>query len=274
MTEDNQLVTDETPGIGHNQGPEFLEVIDLPTLLADLREDRARGDDLVATFNKALIVDGPTATSATQLAAQIKEHGEKVDARRVDRKKPFLEQERLIDEQYGSIIKPLETAYAALRKMLNTFIQRQAAEAAAEKARALEEQRQRQIDADRLREAAEKAAANPAGDTARLQALRAQEDADSAARRAEAIRPEPIRSDAGSVGSVRVRQFEITDPKVLLAALFKTERAALLEAIEPIVKRKLDGFSFENIEKNQGGALDGLPGVRAWVGARAAVRRR
>jgi len=147
------------------------------------------------------------------------------------------------------------------------------AEADAKRRQLEAEQRQREAAAaEAQRKADEAARANAAGQVnAELEAARSREAADQARLRAEAVRPQPIRSHLGQVTRRREVRFEITDLGKCVAWLMGQAgyRNNLEQACKTIIGSYLRGQKVEGVARGVT-----IPGVDVTVDlGTAAVRR-
>ncbi len=253
----NALAADP-PGIGHN----------LPPLAEQLAEEiaalRLRADALIATAGTAVIIDQESAEKVINLGQMIAALEKELDVLRVERGKPFLEATRTINTAFGAITGPLAQARSRLRPMLTEYQRRVEAEAEQQRQAALAEQRQREEEAAA---AAERAQQSTTVDDA-LDALHAREEADAAQRRADAIRPEPVRAQLGSLGTRREIVFTVSSYPKALGWLLRVRKRETEMALEDIINKQLRSMGVDAVE-----AEVTIPGVEASIEKSAAIRR-
>lgn len=262
------------PGMGHNRPP-LVEAIEAET--AGLRR---RAEEWVSIAADALIIDDESAKKVNDLIVKGRDIEEEAEQARLARIKPYREAVSLINATYHAISQPVLLARAGpdgksggLRRMVTVWDDRRRAEAEAEKRRLREEQRQREREAAEAQRRAEEAAAAGRGQVnAELQAAQAREAAARAQQRADAIRPEPIRSHLGQVSRTRRIEHEITDVGALVGWLVAQAglRGSLERACEVIVTGYLRVLGVDTVARQD----PGIPGVtvRVVVGT-AGVRR-
>lgn len=187
-----------------------------------------RAERALAVAATSRIIDDVSAAKVTDLIKQLHDIETDVDAARDKRKRPYLEAGRLIDRQYGGLKRRVDIARqgedgrGGLRAMITRYDDQRQAKIEAERQRQREEQRRREAQAEAARRRAEEAqAAGENSVAAQLEALKAQEEADLAARRAEAIRAEPIRAQLGQVARRREVTFAIDDLRKVLGWILK-----------------------------------------------------
>lgn len=263
----NQLA--DPPGIGHNLPP--LEAL----IAEEIMPLRREAEEYLAISATALIVDDASCGKVIDLIGKMRDfHGRLRQASR-DLEAPYAAALKTIWETFNPLLNQLETAFgpdtkSGLRGMARAYGAKKQAEAEAARAAALAEQRHREEEAEALRRAAEeKTAAGKSGIGDELDAMAAHEAARVAARRAEAIRPEPVRAQLGSLGSRREIAFDIEDPRKLVVWMLKQPmRGNLEQALRTIMGAYLRSVGVAAIE----GGVE-IPGVRAWVDTSAVVRR-
>jgi hypothetical protein len=259
---------DEAPiGIGHNLPPLADQ------LAEEIAPDKQRADELIEAAASSKIADDRDAEKVTTLVALIRAHEKAIDGKREERKRPFLENSRLVDATFGALARPLAIARAGadgrggLVGMLTQWQHKREEEARIERQRIEAEQRARAEEAERARLAAEEAKNQGKGSiTAELDAIRAQEDADRLARQAETIRPEPIRSAVGAVAMRREIGFEITDERKAISWLYKNRRSELMRDARALLEKHLRSLGVD-----AAGTAD-IPGVAITISSRAQVR--
>lgn len=243
----------------------------LPPLAEQLAEEAAplrdRSRALTEVAKTALIVDEESASKIVNLVSMARAIEKEAKEAHDARKAPFLEAGRAVDAAYNEITGPMAQIVTTLRRMLTEFENKREAKARAEREKAEAEQRARQEEADRLaREAQEKASVG-----AQLDAMQAQEKADAAARRAEAIRPAPLRSALGQVATVRQKAVKITDLRKLLGWMIKQPMKG---GIEAEALRMMQAYVRANVEFDaiEAGKV-AIPGVEITIERSASVRR-
>lgn len=249
----------ESPGIGHN----------LPPLGEQLSEEIAplavRARELIAVAGTAAIIDDESARKVIDLTGLIDALGKEADAARVERGKPFLEATRIVNGAYRPLIEDLVRAGKVLRDMLGVFRRKREAEAEAALQAAFAEQRRREEEAAAAAEQARKS--QSVGDA--ITSLKAQEEAAAAARRAEAIRPEPVRAQLGSLGERRQIAFDITDLRKLLGWMLKQPMKGNVEqAARTIMGAYLRQLGVDSVAKGVE-----IPGLNAWIDTGVQIRR-
>lgn len=262
-------LAERPPGMGHNLPPLSEQIAE------ETAADKARTDELIAAAATARIETDEDAAKVTTLVALMRSHEKAIDARREERKRPFLENCHIVDGAYSALIRPLVVARAGengrggLTAALTEYQRRREEKARREREAAEAEQRRREAEAEAARRAAEEARAAGAGSVAaELEAIRKQEEADALARKAQTIRPEPIRSAVGAVSMRREIAFEITDLRKALGWLVKNRQAEVTQAARTILGKHLQSIGVDAIENG----LVEIPGVAARVERRAQVR--
>lgn len=226
-------------GVGGNNPP-------LSEVLADeTAELKKRADDLAAGVGRAEVNDEDTAGKATLLGGLIKKHLTIVETEREERKRPFLENGRVVDAHYGNIAlvlaefdskkKLIGGPLAVLMGKIDAYRKEQDRKAEAERLRLQEEankQRALAVAAENARLAAE-AAAKRAQDEADKKVRDAEEAAQragNAAAAAEARRQreaaEALRATEEAATRERNLQAEIDQQKAAAAAADLDRQAA------------------------------------------------
>lgn len=254
---DNALA--DAPGIGHNLPPLNEQ------LFEELAAPKLRATQLLDVAKTATIIDDESAAKVIDLAGLIGALEKELDAARTERKRPFLEAGRIIDGAYGGLISALTGGRLALKNMLTAYDKKRTAEAEVARHAALAAQRKREEEAEAAKERAR--ATTNVNDA--LASLKAQEEAAAAARRAEAIRPEPIRAQLGSLGSQRQIAFDITSLPALLRWMVRQPMKTVLEA----EVRKMMGSYLRQLGVDAVGKGIDIPGLEAWIDTQAAIRR-
>jgi pyruvate/2-oxoglutarate dehydrogenase complex dihydrolipoamide acyltransferase (E2) component len=259
------------PGRGHNRPPlnEALE--------EELAGSRARADQLLAVASRSVIVDEESAGKVVDLTRQLKELHDALDAERLERTKPYRTAQKMVNDHYHALQLKLTTAIGGtsgrdgLSRMLTQWDDKQRAAVEAERRRLAEEARKREEEAAAARAAAAaKAEAGRTDPAAELEAVRAADEAERLARRAEAIRHEPTRSQLGQTTRRRQIKFVIEDFSKRLRGILKSPRRSQVEKlVDDITEHELRDLGVAAVEK--GVVMDG---VRAWVEeGRVNVRR-
>ena len=271
MAVENQLAVelDSTFPRDHNQPP-LSERITLE--LAPLLEKRV---ELLAIAETAVIIDEESAQKVTDLGKLMRAFELEVDAARDTMMRPYLEATREINAAFNPIAGPVAIARqgadgrGGLRQMLTRYLAKREEEAQAERDRLAAEQRTREAEAEAARRAVEeKKQAGGAGVADELAVMQAEEAAGRLRRQAEAIRPEPIRSQLGTVGARREIAYEITDLRKLLGWAIKSSLRGQVEAsINTIVGRHLRSLGVASVERGLG-----IPGLATRIEKIAQVR--
>lgn len=231
-------MTDETPGIGHNEAPD-----DEAILRERLREKAAdiikRHDDLMAAVTRvpAKCEDDEMAGKLGDLIKQLTACSKGLDALRVGEKEPFLKGGRIVDGFFNRFIEALDgdkssgSAKNKVGKILSAYLVWKEAE----NRRKLREQQEAEArEAQRLAdEAAELEAAKmpEAADDVMQQAAIMEKQAEKTGELAEAKPAElsRTRGDYGSVASLRTRwaateiDFDKVDLNLLRPYIARTE---------------------------------------------------
>jgi pyruvate/2-oxoglutarate dehydrogenase complex dihydrolipoamide acyltransferase (E2) component len=251
------------PGRGHNRPP-LNEAIE-----EELAGSRARADQLLAVASRSVIVDEESAGKVVDLTRQLKELHDELDAGRLRKTKPYRDAQKMVNDHYHALQLKLTTAIGGtsgrdgLSRMLTQWDDKQRAAVEAERRRLAEEARKREEDAAAARAAAAaKAEAGRTDPAAELEAVRAADEAERLARRAEAIRHEPTRSQLGQTTRRRQIRFVIEDFNVRLRGILKSARRSQVEKlVADITEHELKDLGVAAVEA--GGV--NMPGVRAWV---------
>jgi len=254
-------LTNTLAGLGHN----------LPPLDEILREEIAphleRDDELIAAATQSRIAGLDDAERVTTLVALIRDQERILARAHEERKAPFLRDGRLVDRAYHPEIKRLLATRTELERMLTRWKATRDEEARLERERLAEQQRLREAEADHARAVAEAAKANGTGSiAAELDAIRAQEEADSLARQAETVRPQAIRTAAGSVAMRREITFKLTDEKKAIAWLYKNRRSEIIQAARTIIGAHLRSMGVDAAQNAD------IPGVTVTIESKATVR--
>jgi hypothetical protein len=247
----------------HHNRPPLSEALD-----EELASRRARADQLLAVAARSVIVDAASAGKVVDLTRQLKELHDEVDKARLARTKPYREAAALINHSYDALKLRLATAIGGtsgregLSRMLTAWDDKQRAAVEADRRRLAEEARKREQEAEAARAAAEaKAAAGRTDPAAELEALKAADDAERLARRAEAIRHEPTRSQLGQTTRRKVIRFVVEDFAARLRDIMRSPRRAQVEQlIDKLTEHELRDLGVAAVESGVQ-----IIGVRAWV---------
>jgi hypothetical protein len=260
------------PGIGHNRPP-------LAEALNDEIEPFVRrAAEVIELAGKAVIIDIDSARSVADLGVKCKDLEAQIDVARLARSKPYRDAVGLINRVFGDVAEQLKRARegndgrGGLRGMVTAWDNKQRAAAAAEERRLREEQRRREeAAAEAERKAREAAETGKSALNAELAAAKAREEADQAARRANAVRPEPLRSHLGQVRRTRRSKFEIEDLAKVIAWLIEHpgHRSNVEQAVRTIIGAYLTAIGIDTVARG----IE-IPGVKCWVElGEASVRR-
>lgn len=250
------------PGIGHNRPP-LSEAID-----EELSGRRARADQLLAVAARSVIVDEASAAKVVDLTRQLKDLHDETDTARKARTEPYRDAVKLINNSYNALTLRLAMAIGGtsgrdgLSRMLTQWDDKQRATVEAERRRLAEEARKREEEAAAARAAAEaKAQAGKIDPAAELEALKAADEAERLARRAEAIRHEPTRSQLGQTTRRKVIRFVVEDFAARLRDIMRSPRKTQVEQlVNKITEHELRDLGVAAIESGVQ-----IIGVRAWV---------
>lgn len=260
------------PGLGHNRPPlsEALE--------SELEPFRVRAAEALGLAEKAVIRDAEGARTALDLGVKCKDLEDEINAARLQRSLPYRDATALINRTFGDIAHALKLARegdngrGGLKGMLKVWDDKQRAAAQAEQARLREEQRQRELAAAEAEKTAREAAAQGQGQiNAELAAAKAREEAERAAHRAEAVRPEPLRSHLGQIARRREIVFEITDLAATLAWLIQQpgHRGKVEHATRTMIGAYLKSLGTDAVARGVA-----IPGIEARVEAGGVAVRR
>lgn len=264
----NQLAAENPRAvIGGNQPP-LAEQLD-----EEITPLREQADHLVEVAKTAVIIDDTSAAKVIDLCGLMQGLETNLDAARKRRGEPFYEQWKAVNTAYAPHIETLKAVrLQTLQPMLNAYRAKREAEAAAARRQAEAEQRQREAEAAKLQQEAEqKIAAGKSGVGDRLAAMQAQEAAAAAARRAEAIRPQPVRGTLGRLATKREIGFKIVDIRKLLGWMLRQPvlEAAVYEEVRAIMGPWLRTAGVRAIEH---GEVE-IPGLEIGIHETAAIRR-
>jgi hypothetical protein len=236
----------------------------------------ATRDQLLASAESALIIDGESAAKVVDLAKQMSNLEDMADLVREEMIRPHLLAQREINSSFGTVTNQLKLARqgadgrGGLRLMLTQWQRKLEVAAQAERDRLAAAQRLREAEAEAARRAAEeKKAAGSTGVADELTAMQAEEAAQRLARQAEAIRPEPVRSHLGMAGTRREIVFEITDVRKLLGWLLKSPLRVQVEAAVTGLMRPYlrNAIGVDGVEKGVE-----IPGLTARIERVAQIR--
>lgn len=247
----------------HHNRPPLAEAID-----EELSGRRSRADQLLAVAARSVIVDEASAGKVVDLTRQLKELHDEVDKARLARTEPYRDAVKLINHSYDALKLKLSLAIGGtsgrdgLARMLTAWDDKQRAAVEAERRRLAEEARKREEEAAAARAAAEaKAQAGKIDPAAELEALRASDEAERLARRADAIRHEPTRSQLGQTTRRKQIRFEIQDFAARLRDIMRSPRKTQVEQlVHKLTEHELRDLGVAAIESGVQ-----MVGVRAWV---------
>ena len=247
----------------HHNRPPLAEAID-----EELSGRRSRADQLLAVAARSVIVDEASAGKVVDLTRQLKELHDEVDKARLARTEPYRDAVKLINHSYDALKLKLSLAIGGtsgrdgLARMLTAWDDKQRAAVEAERRRLAEEARKREEEAAAARAAAEaKASAGKVDPAAELEALKAQDDAERLARRAEAIRHEPTRSQLGQTTRRKQIRFVVEDFAARLRDIMRSPRKKQVEElVDKLTEHELRDLGVAAIESGVQ-----MIGVRAWV---------
>ena len=247
----------------HHNRPPLAEAID-----EELSGRRSRADQLLAVAARSVIIDEASAGKVIDLTRQLKELHDEVDKARLARTEPYRDAVKLINHSYDALKLKLSLAIGGtsgrdgLARMLTAWDDKQRAAVEAERRRLAEEARKREEEAAAARAAAEaKAQAGKIDPAAELEALRASDEAERLARRADAIRHEPTRSQLGQTTRRKQIRFEIQDFAARLRDIMRSPRKTQVEQlVHKLTEHELRDLGVAAIESGVQ-----MVGVRAWV---------
>ena len=248
----------------HHNMPPLAEMLD-----EELAPSLARVEQLMDTsVNMGVIDDPERAAKAVDLMRMLKEQHAQLDTDRLRKTKPYRDAQKLVNDRYHALQLKLTMAICGtsgrdgLVGALTRWDDQQRAKVEADRRRLAEEARKREEEAAAARAAAEaKASAGKVDPAAELEALKAQDDAERLARRAEAIRHEPTRSQLGQTTRRRVIRHEITDFAARLRDILRSPRKKQVEElVDKITEHELRDLGVAAIESGVQ-----MIGVRAWV---------
>jgi len=250
------------PGIGHNQPP--LQ----EALTEELAPSLSRADRLIDVASRSVIVDETSAGKLVDLVRQLKELHDELDSSRLARTRPFRDAQKAINDHYHALQLKLTMAIGGASGrdgcvgQLTKWDDRKKAELDADRRRLAEEARKREEEAAAARAAAEaKAQAGKIDPAAELEALKASDEAERLARRAEAIRHEPTRSQLGQTTRRKQIRFEIQDFAARLRDIMRSPRRAQVEQlVHKLTEHELRDLGVAAVESGVQ-----IIGVRAWV---------
>lgn len=227
------------PGIGHNSGSLAEELVEETV---DLKK---RAEDLAASAGRCVVTDADTAGKATLLAKMIRTHVQDIDARREERKRPFLEAGRTVDQHFANIASVIVQFDAKKRPIGGPLFdvlqkidgyQREQERKAAEERRRLEEEARKQREAAEAAERARREAEERERRAAE-EAARKVREAEEAARRAgdkaaaaEAARKRAEQEKAEAEARQRRMQQELEAERAREQAAALERQAAAVQA--------------------------------------------
>jgi hypothetical protein len=247
----------------HHNRPPLAEAID-----EELSGRRSRAAQLLAVAARSVIVDEASAGKVIDLTRQLKELHDEVDKARLARTEPYRDAVKLINHSYDALKLKLSLAIGGtsgrdgLSRMLTAWDDKQRAAVEAERRRLAEEASKREEEAAAARAAAEaKAQAGKIDPAAELEALKAADEAERLARRAEAIRHEPTRSQLGQTTRRKQIRFEIQDFAARLRDIMRSPRKTQVEQlVHKLTEHELRDLGVAAVESGVQ-----IVGVRAWV---------
>jgi hypothetical protein len=247
----------------HHNRPPLSEAID-----EELSTRRSRADQLLAVAARSVIVDEASAGKVIDLTRQLKELHDEVDKARLARTEPYRDAVKLINYRYDALKLKLSLAIGGtsgrdgLSRMLTAWDDKQRAAVEADRRRLAEEARKREEEAAAARATAEaKAQAGKIDPAAELEALRASDEAERLARRADAIRHEPTRSQLGQTTRRKQIRFEIQDFAARLRDILRSPRKTQVEQlVHKLTEHELRDLGVAAVESGVQ-----IIGVRAWV---------
>ena len=250
-------------GIGDNSATAPLDELLREEIAPQIEHD----DQLIDAARSSRIAGAGDAEKVAVLVALIRDQERILTRAHEERKAPFLRDGRLVDRTWKPEIERLLATRTALERMLTQWKNARDEEARLERERLAEQQRLREAEADHARAVAEAAKATGSGSiAAELDAIRATEEADRLARQAESVRPEQIRTAAGSVAMRREINFAIVDEKKTIAWLYKNRRHEMLQAARTILGATLRGMGVDGAQHAD------IPGVQVSIESKATVR--
>jgi hypothetical protein len=259
-----EAIRARAPGIGHNRPPlaERLET--------DFAELKVKADLAIAT--KPVIVDQESAGKVLDLMKTMRDLAGEANTLRLRLQKPYQDAAQAIAAASETVRGPLLAAVPGLQAMLTTWDDKLRAEAAERQRLARAEQAQREAAAaEALRKANEAADAGKSTVIADKAAEHLREEAEKAAIRAEAIRPEPTRGTLGQGSRRKVIKFKVENIREVLGELLRDpgDRARIEEATDTIVAAKLRTVGVAAVERGIT-----IKGLKAWVELGAVTARR
>ena len=139
---------------------------------------------------------------------------------------------------FNPVLHPLTAALARLRSLNDAYEAEQDRLREAERRRLAEEEERKRREAEEAQAKADVARQEgKTGLAAELAAVQARDDADAAARARTQVHAPIVRTDVGSASRSTVTTYEIDDLTMVLTYLRRTQRDALIEAIQPLVNR-------------------------------------
>jgi hypothetical protein len=255
----------------HNQPPLGEEIAET------LMPFRKRQADILDVADTARIENDFDAERVVDLVKICRSFEQELDGERARLKAPYLAACQQIDRAFGALSRPVavarygEDGKGGLLKLIDNHRRQKEEAAQAERERLLSEQRLREAEAEAARRAAEEQrAAGSGGVAAELAAIQAEQEAARLAREAAAVRAEPIRSDLGTVGNLRVIEWKILELRQVVGWLMRNPdlRGQLETAVRTLLDKYLRGLGVKAIENGAGR----IPGTDVRVVHRAKVR--
>lgn len=208
-------------------------------LAEEFSADKERMTELVDAANSYdAVTNSETMQRVTTLAGLLRAHYDDVEIKRKARKKPYDDGASAVQNAANPILHPLTAALARLRTICDAYNAEQDRLRDAERRRLAEEEDKKRREAEEAQAKADAAKAEgKSGLSAELAAVKARDDADAAARARTQVVAPIIRTDVGKASRTTVTTYEIDDLTKVAAYLRQTQRAALIEAIQPLVNR-------------------------------------
>ena len=258
------------PGIGHNRPP-LVE-----RLTEEITPLKARVEEILERARTVVIIDDESCAKVVDLMQLMEALSLEISKAAKAAQDPYLAACAMIGGHYLPLKEPLDVARGerkartGLYGMVMAYNAKRDAEIAAAQARATEEQRQREEAAAEARRIAEtKRAADEGTVGADLAAAAAEDAAETARVRAEAIRPTPVRAQLGQVNSRREITFKITNLRILLGWMIKQPlKNGVEQAARTIMGGYLRQLGVDAVEKG----IE-IPGLEASITREAAIRR-
>lgn len=259
-----EAIRARAPGIGHNRPPlaDRLE--------SDFAELKTRAD--LALKAKPVILDQESAGKVLDLMRTMRDLAGEANTLRQKLQKPYHDAAQAVAAASETVRAPLLAQVPVLQAMVTAWDDKQRAEAEDRRQKALQEQRDREAAAAEARRKADEAAdAGKSTVIADKAAEHLREEAERAAIRAEAIRPEPVRGNLGQGTRRKVIKFKVENIREVLGELLRdaADRARVEEATDQIVGAKLRAVGVAGVERGIT-----IKGLKAWVELGAVTARR